>query len=62
MQKTNMSTFSGFRLDLFLVTVFPATGKSLSEGTDVPGMQNSFLAKFESAGNRSSFFLHHSKL
>ena len=50
-KKPNMSTFSGFSFDLFLVTIFPATEQILSEGTDVPGMQNSFLAKFESTGN-----------
>lgn len=54
-----MSTFSGFRQDLFLVTIFPATEKILSEATDVAGIHRSFFAKAASVGNLSSFFLHH---
>ena len=40
-----MSIFLGFSLFLFWLTSSPAAEKSLSEGTDVAGMQRNFLSQ-----------------
>ena len=55
-----MSTFSGKRFDLFLVTIFPTTENILSDETDVAGTHNFFAYK-DNAGNLTQFFLHHSR-
>ncbi len=50
---TNMSTFSGVKVDLRLVTMFPAVENTLSEGTEVAGTHIKLLANCASLGNLS---------
>jgi hypothetical protein len=44
-RKISLSTFSGFKLALFLVTMFPARLNILSLGTEDAGIAKYFLAK-----------------
>jgi len=49
-RQTSVFTFSGSKHDLFSFTIYPATLKALSEGTDVAGMQRYFFAIQERKG------------
>ena len=55
----NASTCFGFKQLLNLVTVSPAVEKTLSEGVDVPGMQNSRLATYDTTLKQGAFSFHH---
>ena len=46
-KKIKLFTFSGKRLLRFLLTMFPAAEKTLSEGTEVEGAHKYFLAMQE---------------
>ena len=50
-KKIKALTFSGSRLHLFLLTMFPAAENTLSEGTEVAGAQRNLLATNATLGN-----------
>ena len=52
LRNTSVSTFSGLRLDLNLLTISPLVEKIFSAGTDVTGMHKNVSASFERSGKR----------
>lgn len=61
MRKINLSTCSDFSLDLWALTISPTVENTLSEGTEVAGIQRYFFAKMANEGYLSLSCLHQVK-
>ena len=58
MMKTSLLAFSGRRRFQVSVQTFPAVLKSLSEGTELGGLDEYFSAIFFDGENDAKFFFH----
>ena len=61
LSKMSLSTLSGSNPERSLDMTWPATEKTLSDDTEVAGMERSFLAKVDMMGYCSSWALHHTR-